>query len=141
MTRKQTNEQSVAEIIAETAPATARNFGSNRFLLLGRIAGTPELRHTPAGKAVLDFAVATTVAGRPQFHSLVAWERSAEVLAQYGTKGRELYVEGRITSRMREIEGHRIKQVDLVVESFQLLGRRLAVAGEPGEEPVVEGAA
>jgi single-strand DNA-binding protein len=113
----------------------------NRFLLLGRIAGTPELRHTAAGKAVLDFAVATTVAGRPEFHSVVAWERSAEILAQYGAKGRELYVEGRITSRVREVEGHRIRQVDLVVESFQLLGRRLAAAGKADEESAVEGAA
>jgi single-strand DNA-binding protein len=134
MTRKQTNEQSVAEIIAETAPAKARNFGSNRFLLLGRIAGTPSLRHTAAGKAVLEFAVATTVAGHPEFHSLVAWERSAEVLAQYGTKGRELYVEGRVTSRLREVEGHRISQVDLVVESFQLLGRPVARPGEGSEQ-------
>ena len=72
---------------------------------------------------------------------MVAWERAAETLAQHGGKGRELYVEGRIATRMREIDGHRVKQVDLVVEGFQLLGRRLALAGEPGEEHVVEGAA
>jgi len=72
---------------------------------------------------------------------MVAWQGAAETLAKYGGKGRELYVEGRITTRTREIDGHRVKQVALVVESFQLLGRRLAVAGEAGEEPVVEGAA
>jgi single-strand DNA-binding protein len=53
---------------------------------------------------------------------VVAWEKAAEIIGQYGRKGREIHVEGRITSRIRDVEGHRVKQLDLVVESFQLLG-------------------
>jgi single-strand DNA-binding protein len=53
---------------------------------------------------------------------VVAWEKAAEIIGQYGRKGREIYVEGRITSRIRDVEGQRVKQLDLVVESFQLLG-------------------
>jgi single-stranded DNA-binding protein len=75
------------------------------------------------------------------FHRMVCWERAAETVAHYTRKGRELYVEGRIGSRVREVEGHRIKQVDLVVENFQLLGRPLAASGDAGEEAAVEGAA
>jgi single-stranded DNA-binding protein len=72
---------------------------------------------------------------------MVCWERAAETLAQYAGKGRELYVDGRLGSRVREVEGHRIKQVDLVVENFQLLGRPLTASADTGEEPAVEGAA
>jgi hypothetical protein len=43
-------------------------------------------------------------------------------------------------TRTRDIDGRRAKQVDLVVESFQLLGRRLALAAEPGAESAMEGA-
>ena len=113
----------------------------HRITILGRIAADPTLRYTPSGKAVLDLTLATTVAGVGHFHSIVAWERAAEVLAQYGAKGRELWVSGRIGSRTREVEGHRIRQADLVVESFQLLGRAVAATGEPGEQAGIEGAA
>ena len=67
-----------------------------------------------------------------EFHDLVAWERGAEILAKYGGKGRELLVEGRISSRPREVEGHRIKEVQLVVENFQLLGS--PVSGRNGSD-------
>ena len=62
-------------------------------------------------------------------------------MARYASKGRERYVEGWRGSRLREVKGHRIKQADLVVENFRLLGRPLASARDTGQEPAVEGAA
>ena len=118
MARKQNPEQPVGEIIAESATIKSRSFGTCRFAILGRVAAEPALRYT-----------------------VVCWERAAETLAQYAGKGRELYVDGRLGSRVREVEGHRIKQVDLVVENFQLLGRPLTASADTGEEPAVEGAA
>jgi len=103
-------------------PSKSRSYGANRFTLLGRMTADPQQRFTQTGKSVLNFGVATSVQGRPEFHDLVAWEGAAEVIGKYGRKGREIHVEGRITSRIRDVEGHRIKQVDLVVENFQLLG-------------------
>jgi single-strand DNA-binding protein len=141
MARKQNPEQSVADVIAETGPPKARPFGINHFHLVGRMTAPGELRYTPTGKPVLNFGLATTAAGVTTFLDLVAWQGAAETLAQYGGKGRELYVEGQIATRTREIDGHRVKQADLVVESFQLLGRRPALAGEPREEPAMEGVA
>ena len=139
MARKQNPEQSVADVIAQSPPAKIRRFGINRFEILGRVSQEPQLRYTPTGKAVVRLSVATTVAGHAEFHALVAWERNAEVLARYAVKGRELYVEGRISWRVRELEGHRVREVDLVVEAFQLLGR-LAAASD-GEQPARQGAA
>lgn len=79
---------------------------------------------------ILNFRLATTVAGVTAFHRLVAWERAAEVLAQYALKGRELLLEGRLSPRVREVEGQRVDQVELVVETFHLLGARGVVSGE-----------
>jgi single-strand DNA-binding protein len=141
MTRKQNPEQSVADVVAETGPPKVRSFGINRFTIVGRITAAPELRYTPTGKAVVHLGVATTAAGVTTFLDLVAWQGAAETLATYGGKGRELYVEGRIATRMREIEDRRIKQVDLVVENFQLLGRVGTASGEGTEQATVEGAA
>ena len=140
MARKQNPEQPIAEVIADSAPARSRSFGTAAFTILGRIAADPALRYTASGKAVLDLTLATTSAGVAAFHTVVCWERAAETLAQYGAKGREVYVAGRLGSRVREVEGHRIKQVDLVVESFQLLGRPVSAQTE-SDGATVEGAA
>jgi len=122
MARKQAIEADVVDADVDTTAARSRSYGLNRFTLVGRMTADPQMRFTQTGKAMLHFGVATSVSGFVEFHDVVAWERSAEILAKYGGKGREVLVEGRISSRPREVEGHRIKQVQLVVESFQLLG-------------------
>ena len=61
---------------------------------------------------------------------MVAWERAAEILAQYGRKGREVLCEGRFSPRAREVEGHRIEQLELVVETFHLLGKGNGTAAD-----------
>jgi single-strand DNA-binding protein len=121
MARKPALAADVQADVADT-PSKSRSYGINHFRILGRMTADPQIRFTQNGKAVLNIGIATSVNGYPEFHDLVAWEKAAEVIGQYGRKGREIHVEGRITSRIRDVEGHRIKQVDLVVESFQLLG-------------------
>jgi single-strand DNA-binding protein len=140
MPLKRNAEQKVDEVMAETGPPKARSWGINHFHVVGRMTADPQLRYTPTGKAVLHFGIATTAAGNTVFLDLVAWERSGEVIATYGAKGRELYAEGRISTRVREIEGRRVKQVDLVVETFQLLGRPPSGV-QPTDETVADGAA
>ena len=103
-------------------PAKSRSYGINHFRILGRMTADPEQRFTQSGKAVVNLGIATNVNGFAEFHDVVAWEKAAEIIGQYGRKGREIHVEGRITSRIRDVEGHRVKQLDLVVETFQLLG-------------------
>ena len=130
MPRTQPADQDVHEDAADAAPTKPRSYGLNRWTLLGRMTADPQVRYTEGGKAVLNFRLATTVASVTAFHRLVAWERAAEVLAQYGRKGRELLVEGRLSPRVREVEGQRVHQVELVVESFHLLGNKSAVSEE-----------
>ncbi len=141
MARNQNPDSSRADTVPEGATAKPRSFGVNHFHLVGRMTDAGDLRQTPGGKSVLHCSIAVTAGGATQFLDVVAWEPTAEILAEYGGKGRELYVEGRIATRTREVEGHRIRQVDLVVESFQLLGRRVDRSGDAGGQATGEEAA
>lgn len=136
-----TAEESVSDVMAQTGPPKARSFGAASFSILGRVAADPTVRYTASGKAVLDLVLATIAAGATTFTAVILWERAAEVVGQYATKGREMWVEGRIGSRTREIEGRRLRQIDLIVENFQLLGRASSTQDASGEQTETEGAA
>lgn len=80
----------------------------NRVQLIGNITRDPELRYTPQGNAVATFGLATnrswkTESGEiredAEFHRLVAWNKLAELCSQLITKGRKIYVEGRLQTR------------------------------------------
>lgn len=80
----------------------------NKVLLIGNVTRDPELRYTPQGNAVCTFGLATNrswktdsgeVREETEFHRLVAWNKLAELCAQLCTKGRKIYVEGRLQTR------------------------------------------
>lgn len=80
----------------------------NRVELIGNLTRDPELRYTPQGTAVCTFGVATnrswtTESGEKKedadFHKIVAWNKLAELCSQLLTKGRKVYVEGRLANR------------------------------------------
>ncbi|MGH7245888.1 MAG: single-stranded DNA-binding protein [Candidatus Levyibacteriota bacterium] len=80
----------------------------NRVQLIGNLTRDPELRYTPTGSAVCSFGVATnrswtTDTGEKkeetEFHRIVAWNKLAELCSQLLTKGRKVYVEGRLANR------------------------------------------
>ncbi|MFH0857710.1 MAG: single-stranded DNA-binding protein [Candidatus Magasanikbacteria bacterium] len=80
----------------------------NRATIIGRITQDPELRTTPTGQNVCTLSLATNrtwsdQAGNKQekseFHNCVLWGKLAEIAGQYLTKGRRVYIEGRIETR------------------------------------------
>lgn len=80
----------------------------NKVQLIGNLTKDPELRYTPQGTAVCTFGLATnrswtTDSGEKKdeadFHRLVAWNKLAELCSQLLTKGRKIYVEGRLSTR------------------------------------------
>jgi single-strand DNA-binding protein len=80
----------------------------NKVILLGNLTRDPELHHTEHNKAVCTFGLATnrnwtTDTGKkreePEYHRLVAREKLAETCQKYLTKGRKIYVEGRLHTR------------------------------------------
>jgi len=80
----------------------------NKVQLIGRLTHDPEVRTTPTGQTVATFSVATSrqwkdAAGATQsqteFHNVVAWRKLAEIIKQYLTKGKQIYVEGYLQTR------------------------------------------
>lgn len=80
----------------------------NRVMLIGNVTRDPELRYTPQGNAVSTFGLATNrswktetgeIKEEAEFHRLVAWNKLAELCSQLCTKGRKIYVDGRLQTR------------------------------------------
>jgi single-strand DNA-binding protein len=112
----------------------------NRVILIGRLTADPELKSTPSGKSVATFRLATNRVWTDQqqkkneateFHNVVLWGRSGEVVKQFCTKGSELMVEGRITTRTWEDKsGAKRYSTEIVGESIQLGARPGGKAAE-----------
>lgn len=120
----------------------------NKAILIGNLGRDPELRYLPSGQAVASFGLATSDtyndrAGQRQertdWHNIVVFGKQAELCAQYLKKGRQVYVEGRISTREYEAKdgsGKRYR-TEVVAQRIQFLGGR---RGEQ-EEPVEAGTA
>jgi single-strand DNA-binding protein len=100
----------------------------NKALLYGNLTRDPEVRALPSGQQVATFGLATNRSfknkeGQQQeqteFHNIVAFGRTAEVMGQYLKKGRPVFVEGRIQTRSWEAEGKKNYRTEIVVDNFQ----------------------
>ncbi len=121
----------------------------NKVMLIGNLTRDPELRYTPTGAAVCTIGLATnrywtTDSGEKkeetEFHRVVAWNKLAELCSQLLTKGRKVYVEGRLrTSTWQAQDGAQRNSTEIVIEDMILLDSRRPVTGaEEGagnEEP------
>jgi single-strand DNA-binding protein len=86
--------------------------------LVGRLCADPVLRHTKSGKAVTNIRVAVNPPeGEATFHSVVVWNRSAEVVCEYMRKGRGVEVVGRRQERTYQAEDGTDRQVNEIVAS------------------------
>jgi single-strand DNA-binding protein len=116
----------------------------NRVQLIGNLTRDPELRYTPSGTAVCSFSIATnrnwtTDSGEKkeevEFHRIVAWNKLAELCSQFLTKGRKVFVEGRLTTRSWTAQDGTQKQTtEIIINDMILLDNRRS----GGEEAVTE---
>lgn len=109
----------------------------NKVILVGNLGRDPEVRATPSGQSVCSFSVATTERfndrsgqqrEQTEWHNVVAWGRQADLCGQYLRKGRQVYVEGRLTTRQYEAKdgtGKRYR-TEVVAQRVQFLGGRAA---------------
>lgn len=115
----------------------------NKVQLIGNLTRDPELRYTPTGAAVCTIGLATnrywtTESGEKkeetEFHRVVAWNKLAELCSQLLTKGRKIYVEGRLrTASWQAQDGTQRNTTEIVIEDMILLdSRRPIVVGEEG---------
>lgn len=98
----------------------------NLVALIGDCSGEPEIRYTSSGRAVTKFRIAVDGPGRdtPDFFTCVAWERQAEVIAEYLTIGRRVCVEGRLHQCVWESNSGGRSTVEIVVSRVRLLDKK-----------------
>lgn len=111
----------------------------NKVMIIGRLTADPESRTTPNGQSVVSFSVATNLtwtdqSGQKQkkveFHNIVAWRKLAEIISQYLSKGRQIYIEGRLQTRSWDDQnGVKKYRTEIVADNMIMLGGRSDQAG------------
>ena len=106
--------------------------GLNRVMLIGNLGKDPEVRYTQSGTAVASFSLATAErfknkAGdwedRTEWHNITLWGRLAEIAGEYLTKGKMVYIEGRLqTRKWQDKEGRDRYTTEVVGEKLLMLG-------------------
>lgn len=105
----------------------------NRVVIIGRIGKDPESRTTNTGKEVVTFSIAVNKPGKDagtDWFKVTAWDKTAEYISNYLTKGRLVAVDGRLTSRkFTAKDGTEREVVEIVADSVQSLDRPKDDAG------------
>lgn len=107
----------------------------NKVILVGNVGKDPEVRYSQSGTPVANFSLATNERfkdrdgewqERTEWHSIVAWQRLAEIVGEYVSKGSKLYVEGKIqTSSWEDRQsGERKYHTEIVARDLLLLSPR-----------------
>ena len=116
----------------------------NKVILVGNLGRDPELRYTQGGQAVANFSIATSEnfnnregqrQERTEWHRIVVWGKTAENCAQYLSKGRSVYLEGRLQTREWENkEGQKQRTTEVVANTVQFLGPKGGGGGGGGAQ-------
>lgn len=106
--------------------------GVNKVLIIGRLGADPELKTTPSGQQVARLSVATSEnwtdrdgkkQERTEWHRVVVWGKLADLCGKYLTKGRQVYLEGRLQTRSWEDQqGQKKYTTEIVANTVQFLG-------------------
>ena len=106
----------------------------NKAILVGNLGKDPEVRYTPGGTAVANFTIATTerwkdktsgeMKEQTEWHRIVAWGRLGEICGEYLSKGRQVYIEGRIQTRSWEKDGVTRYTTEIVAQEMKMLGSK-----------------
>lgn len=109
----------------------------NRVVLVGRLTKEPELRTTPSGAKVCQYTLAVNrtrkADGQPEsdFINCVSWNKTAELMNQYLSKGALIGIEGRIQTRSYDNQqGHKVYVTEVLCDSVQFLEPRRSVEAQ-----------
>jgi len=114
----------------------------NKVILVGNVGRDPETRHLDKGVAVSNFSLATTESyiaktgekvSNTEWHNIVAWRGLAEVVEKYVKKGSQLYIDGRLRTRMYEKDGVKHYTTEIYADTIKLLGKREGQSEIPGQ--------
>ena len=117
----------------------------NKVILVGRLGRDPEIRYTPSGTAVASFSLATNYRAKDpdgnftdktEWHNIVAFGQRADVASEYLNKGKLVYIEGRIQTRVVEDQsGQKRYFTDIICNNLQMLGSKGDMEVKTEEEP------
>jgi single-strand DNA-binding protein len=107
--------------------------GVNKVFLLGNVGKDPEIRTTPTGMTVASFSLATAErakdaqgnwADKTEWHNLVAFQRTAEIVRDYVKKGTQVFIEGKIQTRSWDDKesGQKKYRTEILINELSLLG-------------------
>jgi single-strand DNA-binding protein len=112
----------------------------NKAILIGNLGRDPEVRYLPSGQPVANFSVATSESyndrsgnrqERTDWHNIVVYGKQAELCGQYLKKGRQVFIEGRISYRQYDAKDGSGKRyvTEIVAQRVQFLGGRAGAGG------------
>jgi single-strand DNA-binding protein len=117
----------------------------NKVILVGNLGRDAELRYTPGGAAVATLNLATTETWKDkegqkkedtQWHRVILWGKTAETLQDYLTKGKQIYVEGKLqTRKWKDKDGVEKYTTEVKGDRVVLLSGGGGARGESGERP------
>ncbi len=106
--------------------------GVNTVILVGNLGADPDMRYTPSGQGVCELRLATSESWndkngqrqeRTEWHRVVVWGKRAEICSKYLSKGRQVYVEGRIQTRSYDDkDGNKRYITEIIAADVQFLG-------------------
>jgi single-strand DNA-binding protein len=104
----------------------------NKVILIGRLGADPEIRYTPSGAEVANFRMATSESWtnkngekeeRTEWHRIVAWRGLAKICGEYLSKGKLVYIEGRLRTRSWEDrDGNKRSTTEIEATEMKMLG-------------------
>ena len=120
----------------------------NKVMLIGNVGRDPEVRYLDgnSGQAkVATFTLATTERYRDrngetrentEWHNIVAWRSTADVVERFVKKGTQVYIEGRIRTRAWDDQtGNKRYTTEIMADNLQLLGKKADNPGQGGYQP------
>lgn len=104
----------------------------NKVQLIGNLGNDPEIKNLDSGKKLAKFAIATNESYKnaqgekitdTQWHNVIVWGKTAEIVERYLSKGKEVAIEGKLTSRSYEKDGEKRYVTEIVCNELLMLGK------------------
>jgi single-strand DNA-binding protein len=122
--------------------------GLNKVMLIGRLGKDPDVKYTQSGLAIVNFTLATNedwsdkATGekkeRTEWHNIVVFGKLGEICGKYLSKGKQVYIEGRIQTRSWEQDGTTRYKTEIVVNDMRMLDSKGAGGDAMRAEPASE---
>jgi single-strand DNA-binding protein len=119
--------------------------GINKVILIGNLGRDPEVSYTPNGLAVAKFSIATSdrwkdkstgeMQERTEWHRITAFGKLGEICGEYLSKGKQVYIEGRLQTSSWEKDGITRYSTDIIANDMKMLGAKGAGAGDGSASP------